>query len=101
MASVEQQDPGLTTNGGPATTIAVENPATGEVVGTVRQIEPAEVREMARRGRAAPHRLQRRLRLPPGGAPRPEPGHPHQHHPLRHRPFDAGGVERDRARVVG
>jgi acyl-CoA reductase-like NAD-dependent aldehyde dehydrogenase len=53
MASVEHQDPGVLTNGGSASTIAVENPATGEVVGTVRQIEPAEVQEMARRARAA------------------------------------------------
>ncbi|HET9719592.1 MAG TPA: aldehyde dehydrogenase family protein [Solirubrobacteraceae bacterium] len=53
MASVEHQGPGIATNGGPASTIAVENPATGEVVGTVRQVEPAELQEMARRGRAA------------------------------------------------
>jgi acyl-CoA reductase-like NAD-dependent aldehyde dehydrogenase len=53
MASVQQQDPGVRTNGSPGFTIPVENPATGEVVGTVRKVELAELRDMARRARAA------------------------------------------------
>ncbi|HWD84467.1 MAG TPA: aldehyde dehydrogenase family protein, partial [Solirubrobacteraceae bacterium] len=53
MASVEQQDPGGTTNGSSGSTIPVENPATGEVVGTVSKLEPAELQDMARRARAA------------------------------------------------
>jgi acyl-CoA reductase-like NAD-dependent aldehyde dehydrogenase len=52
MASVEQQDPALAANGGSGSTIQVENPATGEVIGSVRQVEPAELQEMARRARA-------------------------------------------------
>ena len=48
MASVEQQDP-------PAAVaeIAVENPATGEVIAHVPDLVPERVAEMARRGRAA------------------------------------------------
>ena len=48
MATVEQQDPP------PAVAdIAVENPATGEVIARVPDVGPERVAEMARRGRAA------------------------------------------------
>jgi len=59
MASVEQQQ-GVpeTTNGhgappAPAGTIPVENPATGEVIGTIPVLGQAELEAMAHRGRAA------------------------------------------------
>jgi len=51
MASVEQQTP-ATTNGA-AGDIAVENPATGRVIGTVPDLGPEQVADLARRGRAA------------------------------------------------
>ena len=51
MASVEQQTPA--TANGAAGDIAVENPATGQVIGTVPDLGPEQVAELARRGRAA------------------------------------------------
>jgi acyl-CoA reductase-like NAD-dependent aldehyde dehydrogenase len=54
MASVEQQST-PTTNGAvhDGGGIAVENPATGEVIATVPELGPEQVHEMAIRGRAA------------------------------------------------
>ena len=51
MASVEQQTPA--TANGAAGDIAVENPATGRVIGTVPDLGAEQVAELARRGRAA------------------------------------------------
>ncbi len=51
MASVEQQTPA--TANGAAGDIAVENPATGRVIGTVPDLGPEQVADLARRGRAA------------------------------------------------
>ncbi len=62
MATVEQRVPESTESGVPAAQeqplaqspgIPVENPATGEIVATVPDMSPAEVAEMAARGRAA------------------------------------------------
>jgi acyl-CoA reductase-like NAD-dependent aldehyde dehydrogenase len=52
MASVEQRT-SAQTNGGSAGSIAVENPATGELVTTVANLGPEAVAEVAARGRAA------------------------------------------------
>jgi acyl-CoA reductase-like NAD-dependent aldehyde dehydrogenase len=51
MASVEQQAPAGAN--GAVGDIAVENPATGQVIGHVPDLAPAQVAELARRGRAA------------------------------------------------
>src|SRR4051812_28511649 len=51
MASVEQQAPA--TGDAHAGAIAVENPATGEVIAHVRDLGPEAVADVARRGRAA------------------------------------------------
>ena len=51
MASVDEQAPA--TPGAPAGDIAVENPATGAVIGHVRNLGPDAVADLARRGRAA------------------------------------------------
>jgi acyl-CoA reductase-like NAD-dependent aldehyde dehydrogenase len=52
MASVEQRT-SAQTNGGSAGSIAVENPATGELVTTVANLGPEAVAEVAALGRAA------------------------------------------------
>src|SRR4051794_39817497 len=52
MASVEQETSAAVTNGA-AGDIAVENPATGQVIAHVPDLGPDAVAEMARRGRAA------------------------------------------------
>ena len=52
MASVEQETLAAVTNGAPGD-IAVENPATGQVIAHVPDLGPDAVAEMARRGRAA------------------------------------------------
>ena len=51
MASVEQQTPAGAN--GAAQDIAVENPATGQVIGHVPGLGPEQVADLARRGRAA------------------------------------------------
>src|ERR1700750_58544 len=51
MSSVEHQTPASAN--GTAGAIAVENPATGRVIGTVPDLGPDEVAELARRGRGA------------------------------------------------
>ena len=51
MASVEQQTPAGAN--GAAKDIAVENPATGQVIGHVPDLGPEQVADLARRGRAA------------------------------------------------
>src|SRR3954467_7214525 len=53
MASVEHQDPSAAATNGPADDIAVENPATGQVIAHVPDLGPRDVAELARRGRAA------------------------------------------------
>jgi acyl-CoA reductase-like NAD-dependent aldehyde dehydrogenase len=55
MATVEQHAPQTTHNGAapPAGEIAVENPATGEIVATVPDMDAAAVAQLAARGRAA------------------------------------------------
>src|SRR3954452_22190765 len=53
MASVEHQDPSAAATNGPAGDIAVENPATGQVIAHVPELSAGEVAELARRGRAA------------------------------------------------
>ena len=53
MASVEQHEPGVTSNGGGTATIPVENPATGQLVRTVPLMDADTVADMARRARAA------------------------------------------------
>jgi acyl-CoA reductase-like NAD-dependent aldehyde dehydrogenase len=55
MASVEQHTPQTTHNGvaQAAGEIPVENPATGEIIRSVPDLDAAAVREMATRGRAA------------------------------------------------
>jgi acyl-CoA reductase-like NAD-dependent aldehyde dehydrogenase len=53
MASVEQQAPATATTNGPVGDIAVENPATGQVIAHVPDLGPQQVAELARRGRAA------------------------------------------------
>jgi acyl-CoA reductase-like NAD-dependent aldehyde dehydrogenase len=54
MASVEQHGPATrTTNGGAPEDIAVENPATGEIIAHVPDLGPDAIADMARRGRAA------------------------------------------------
>ncbi len=53
MASVEQQAPGSTNGGSAATTISVDNPATGKVIGTIPLMGAEELEAMARQGRAA------------------------------------------------
>jgi acyl-CoA reductase-like NAD-dependent aldehyde dehydrogenase len=53
MASVEQEERGITSDSGAGRTFAVENPATGEVVRTVSLMGPSELGDMARRARAA------------------------------------------------
>jgi acyl-CoA reductase-like NAD-dependent aldehyde dehydrogenase len=52
MGSVKQRTP-AETNGGAAQTIPVENPATGEVIGTVPVVGAEELKAMADRARAA------------------------------------------------
>jgi acyl-CoA reductase-like NAD-dependent aldehyde dehydrogenase len=52
MASVEQETPATSANGAPGD-IAVENPATGQVIAHVPDLGAGRVAEMARRGRAA------------------------------------------------
>jgi acyl-CoA reductase-like NAD-dependent aldehyde dehydrogenase len=52
MASVEQHEQ-AETNGGSAHTIPVENPATGELVGTIPVLDAGELAEMAARAREA------------------------------------------------
>ena len=52
MASVEQETPAASVNGA-AGDIAVENPATGQVIAHVPDLGPEQVAELARRGRAA------------------------------------------------
>jgi acyl-CoA reductase-like NAD-dependent aldehyde dehydrogenase len=52
MASVEQRTP-AETNGAAAATIAVENPATGEVTGTISVLGAEECQALAQRARAA------------------------------------------------
>src|SRR3954467_8845495 len=54
IASVEQQDPSAATTNGAAGDIAVENPATGQVIAHVPDLGPQQVAELAVRGRAAP-----------------------------------------------
>src|SRR3954464_3876392 len=53
MASVEQREPVTTAAAAAAADIAVENPATGEVIAHVADTPPEGVAELARRGRAA------------------------------------------------
>jgi acyl-CoA reductase-like NAD-dependent aldehyde dehydrogenase len=53
MASVEQQAPGSTNGGSAATTISVDNPATGKVIGTIPLMGAEELDALARQGRAA------------------------------------------------
>jgi acyl-CoA reductase-like NAD-dependent aldehyde dehydrogenase len=54
MSTVERQSPDTGRNGGPdAPTIAVENPATGEIVGHVPDMGAEQVAGLARRARAA------------------------------------------------
>jgi acyl-CoA reductase-like NAD-dependent aldehyde dehydrogenase len=53
MASVEQEERGITSDSGAGRTFAVENPATGEVVCTVPLMGPSELGDMARWARAA------------------------------------------------
>ena len=53
MASVEHEAPAAATTNGSANDIAVENPATGEVIAHVPEIGPQQVAELARLGRAA------------------------------------------------
>src|SRR6266851_4662375 len=54
MASVEQQSPSQTNGAiGEGTGIAVENPATGEVIGTVADMTAEQVAQLAARGRVA------------------------------------------------
>jgi acyl-CoA reductase-like NAD-dependent aldehyde dehydrogenase len=53
MASVEHRAPSPATAGGPAGDIAVENPATGQVIAHVPDLGPQQVAELALRGRAA------------------------------------------------
>ena len=51
-----------------ATTIEVENPATGQVIATVPVVPPEEVAAFAERARARPARMGgARLRRPRGG----------------------------------
>jgi acyl-CoA reductase-like NAD-dependent aldehyde dehydrogenase len=52
MASVEQHEQ-AETNGGSTPTIPVENPATGELIGTIPVLDAGELAEMAARGREA------------------------------------------------
>ena len=52
MASVEQHEQ-AETNGGSQATIPVENPATGELIGTIPVLGAGELAEMAARGREA------------------------------------------------
>ena len=55
MATVEQDITQQAQNGAASTAadIPVENPATGEVVGTVPALSAADVKELAARARAA------------------------------------------------
>jgi acyl-CoA reductase-like NAD-dependent aldehyde dehydrogenase len=53
MASVEQQAPTETNGGSETGAIAVENPATGELIATVPVLGAAEVEQLAGRARAA------------------------------------------------
>jgi acyl-CoA reductase-like NAD-dependent aldehyde dehydrogenase len=53
MASVEQGAPAQSNGDGQAATIPVENPATGEVIGTVPMLGPERVQDLAARARAA------------------------------------------------
>ena len=53
MASVKQRVPVATNGGGHGGAIAVENPATGELITTVPNLSASETREMVARARAA------------------------------------------------
>jgi acyl-CoA reductase-like NAD-dependent aldehyde dehydrogenase len=53
MASVEQRMPAETNGGGHADRIPVENPATGELITTVPNLSPEEIKEIVARARAA------------------------------------------------
>jgi acyl-CoA reductase-like NAD-dependent aldehyde dehydrogenase len=53
MASATQDTPADTNGGSGAATIPVENPATGELIGTVPLLGAADVSELAQRARAA------------------------------------------------
>jgi acyl-CoA reductase-like NAD-dependent aldehyde dehydrogenase len=53
MASVEQRMPAETNGGGHAGKIPVENPATGELITTVPNLAPDEIKEIVARARAA------------------------------------------------
>ncbi len=53
MASVTQQTPAQTNGGGSASTIAVENPATGQLITTVPLLGADEIEQMAARAREA------------------------------------------------
>jgi acyl-CoA reductase-like NAD-dependent aldehyde dehydrogenase len=53
MASVTQQTAAETNGGGSADTIAVENPATGQLITTVPLLDARQIAEMAARGREA------------------------------------------------
>jgi acyl-CoA reductase-like NAD-dependent aldehyde dehydrogenase len=53
MATVEQQSSQAISNGASPSEIPVENPATGQVIRTVPDLDAAAVAEMAARGRAA------------------------------------------------
>jgi acyl-CoA reductase-like NAD-dependent aldehyde dehydrogenase len=53
MASATQDTPADTNGGSGAATIPVENPATGELIGTVPLLGQGEVAELAQRARAA------------------------------------------------
>ena len=59
MATVEQQAPAASNGAFPRDEgIPVENPATGEILATVPDLDAAAVAEMARRGRAAQRQWQ-------------------------------------------
>jgi acyl-CoA reductase-like NAD-dependent aldehyde dehydrogenase len=53
MSSVEQRTAAETNGGSQAQAIPVENPATGEVIGTIPVLDAGELHAMADRGRAA------------------------------------------------
>src|SRR5437588_9441613 len=53
MASVTQQPTAETSDGAAASTIPVENPATGEVITTVAVLGPEQLQQMAARARGA------------------------------------------------
>ena len=53
MATVEQQQPGTASTNGHGDVIAVENPATGEIVRSIPVTTPGELAEMVARARAA------------------------------------------------